>query len=82
MKRSTCAYCGKPVPREGPTTKHYDPSVPGYWRVEPNPRAGEPNVSGHMSAIDPKGYFCTMRCAAIYAVTIVRELRHTDRSKT
>ncbi len=63
-----CAYCGGKVPRHGPRIRDYFSGRNEYGPWYANPNAGQPNVSSSMGAIDPDGIFCTMRCAARYAV--------------
>lgn len=64
---SACHYCGKPVPVHGAIERRYNTATRVYTRT-PNPLAGKPRVSSSMSAIDPTGLFCTLRCAARYGV--------------
>lgn len=64
---TACIQCGRRVPRWGAVARTYTVGTKGYTLV-PNPRAGQPRVSSHMSVLDPCGMFCTMRCAVVYAV--------------
>jgi hypothetical protein len=58
MSRPTgfCLQCGKKIGAlfERPTTDF--------------PRGNIPTRSGDLSAMDPEGYFCRLRCAARYGV--------------
>lgn len=62
-----CKFCGAKVPRYGSTNRVYHTGTQTIT-TEPQPRAGQPHVSTWMSAVDPDGLFCTLRCAALYGL--------------
>ena len=56
IKRRVCLNCGKPI---GPLFQRPTADFP---------RLDMPTRSHSISAMDPDGFFCTLRCAARYGV--------------
>jgi hypothetical protein len=63
-----CVMCGGAVPQHGEWKRDYQSGTNTFGPKYRNEKHGQPNVSSDMTAIDPTGLFCTMRCAAKYGV--------------